>query len=296
MVEIHVLDAPSNLGLRPPEEGCIPGCYKAPGALRDQDLLSRLRAQDAGVVVPPRYRPEWWPGYGVRNGDAIAEYSIRLAARVAGILDQGGFPLVLGGDCSILIGNALALADRGRHGLVFIDGHSDFRHAGNAEFVGAAAGEDLAIVTGRGGALSSLGGHARYFDDHDTVVVGIREEDEYLDELRGLGISLHLANQMRGRSHETATSVLKQLERSGADGFWIHLDVDVLDAGIMPAVDSPDADGLHWDDLVALLEPLIAAPTASGMEVTVFDPDLDPDGSLAARLADHLVDSFQPGA
>ena len=38
----------------------------------------------------------------------------------------------------------------GRIGLVFIDGHSDFRHPGNAPYVGAAAGEDLALVTGRG--------------------------------------------------------------------------------------------------------------------------------------------------
>jgi arginase len=37
-------------------------------------------------------------------------------------------------------------------GLAFIDGHSDFRHLGNSEFVGSAAGEDLAIVTGRGDA------------------------------------------------------------------------------------------------------------------------------------------------
>lgn len=292
MREIHVLDAPSNLGLRPPEEGAVPGCYKAPGALRNEDLLPRLRARDAGVVVPPRYRSEWWPGYGVRNGDAIARYSIDLAARVGSILDQGGFPLVLGGDCSILVGNALALAERGRYGLVFIDGHSDFRHLGNAEFVGAAAGEDLAIVTGRGGPLSVLGGHDGYIGDADIAVAGIRGEDEYLDELRRLGMDVRLASEMRGRCSEAATSIVTQLERRGVDGFWIHLDVDVLDASIMPAVDSPDADGLQWDDLVAFLSPLIAAPSSVGMEVTVFDPDLDPDGSLTATLADRLIDSL----
>ncbi|MFD5265001.1 arginase family protein [Streptomyces sp. NPDC058335] len=28
------------------------------------------------------------------------------------------------------------------------------------------------------------------------------------------------------------------------DGFWVHLDADVLDPTVMPAVDSPDPDGL----------------------------------------------------
>ena len=45
-----VLDAPSNLGPRPPEEGAVPGCYKLPWALRDRKLLQRLDAEDAGSV------------------------------------------------------------------------------------------------------------------------------------------------------------------------------------------------------------------------------------------------------
>ncbi|HEX2294293.1 MAG TPA: arginase family protein [Actinomycetota bacterium] len=289
---IAVVDAPSNLGLRPPEEGSVPGCYKAPGALRDRRIVERLGARDAGVVVPPRYRAEWWPGYGVRNGEAIAHYSGRLAARIGEVLDSGDLPVVLGGDCSILVGAAVALADRGRYGLVFVDGHSDFRHAGNAEAVGAAAGEDLAIVTGRGGDLGRLGGHDRYFADADVVVAGIRPDDEYLEELRALGVRVHLAPEMRGRAGEVAAGAVAHMEERGVEGYWIHLDVDVLDAAVMPAVDSPDPDGLERPDLRELLEPLLASPLAAGMEVTVFDPDLDAGGSLAAALADDLVAAF----
>lgn len=287
------MDAPSNLGLRPPEEGSVPGCYKAPGALRDQGLLGRLGARDAGVVVPPRYRAEWWPGYGVRNSGAIARYSSVLAERVGGLLDDGCLPLVLGGDCSILIGNALALASKGRFGLVFVDGHSDFRHLGNAPAVGAAAGEDLAIVTGRGGELSKLGGRERYFADEDVVVAGIRRDDEYLGELRALGITTLLGPEMRGLGAAVGREIVAAMEESGVDGYWLHLDVDVLDAEVMSAVDSPDPDGLGWRDLAELLSPLVASPGLAGAEVTVFDPDLDPEGTLAAALADCLVEVFR---
>ena len=57
MRRIAILDAPSNLGLRPPTETSVPGCAKAPGALRDHGLLARLGARDAGCLTPPRYDP-----------------------------------------------------------------------------------------------------------------------------------------------------------------------------------------------------------------------------------------------
>ncbi len=50
--QITVLDAPSNLGLRPPEPGAVPGCYKLPWALRDRNLLAAIHATDAGSLVP----------------------------------------------------------------------------------------------------------------------------------------------------------------------------------------------------------------------------------------------------
>ena len=55
-----VLDGPSNLGLRPPVTGAVPGCYKLAGAIRDQGFLQRIGAGDAGCVTPPRYDREGW--------------------------------------------------------------------------------------------------------------------------------------------------------------------------------------------------------------------------------------------
>jgi hypothetical protein len=57
--KIVVFDAPSNLGLRPPEAGAPPGCYKLPWALRDRDLVAALGAEDGGALVPPHYSATW---------------------------------------------------------------------------------------------------------------------------------------------------------------------------------------------------------------------------------------------
>ena len=68
----------------------------------------------------------------------------------------------------------------------------------------------------------------------------------------------------------------------------MHFDVDVLDQEIMPAVDSPGSPGIDPDQLRIILSRLIADPRCAGMTVTIFDPDLDPDGSLAAWLVTFL--------
>src|SRR6201991_2846682 len=97
---ISDLDAPSNLGLRPPTPSSVPGCAKGPGALRDHGLVARLHARDGGCHTPPRYDPgSWRPGDGVSKAEDIAGYSVRLADRIGSIVAADEFPLVLGGDC-----------------------------------------------------------------------------------------------------------------------------------------------------------------------------------------------------
>lgn len=283
--EITVLDAPSNLGLRPPAEGIVPGCYKLPWALRDRNLLQRLQAADAGAVVPPQYCPEWKPGDGDRNARAIADYSLRLADRLETLLDRPNLALVLGGDCSVLIGNTLALKRRGRYGVAFLDAHSDFQHLGNTPAIGAAAGEDLAIVTGRGDErLTHLEQYGPYVREEDIHVVGVRPNDAYLDELTACGICFTTSTELREAVAERcAASVLDTVTRS-TQGFWLHLDLDVVDSSEMQAVDSPEPDGLLFSDLETLLHELLSSPYCLGMEVAIYDPDLDPLGVTAEQI------------
>ncbi|MEV4543914.1 arginase family protein [Micromonospora echinaurantiaca] len=300
MRRIAVLDAPSNLGLRPPTATSVPGCAKAPGALRDHDLLARLRARDAGCLTPPRYDPgDWRPGDGVCHAREISDYSVALADRIGSIIDRGEFPLVLGGDCSVLLGSALAMhrlgeAVGGRIGLVFVDGHSDFRHPGNASYVGAAAGEDLALVTGRGQAdLAAIEGRRPYFRDIDVVVLGIRAQDEYRLDLQAAGIVTRPVPALRAEgAARTAQWAHEQL--ADCAGYWVHIDVDVLDPAVMPAVDAPDPGGIAFAELEILLAGLVDTPHCLGVELTVFDPDYDPDGAYAAEIVNTVVAGLAP--
>ena len=76
-----------------------------------------------------------------------------------------------------------------------------------------------------------------------------------------------------------------------ADGFWLHLDLDVLSKAELPAVDYAADDGVTWDELLALLRPVLADPALLGADVTILNPTMDPDGRYAARAVELLRDA-----
>jgi arginase len=288
---IAVVDAPSNLGLRPPRAGEEPGVRKLAAALRGRGIVCRLDAFDGGRVAPPPYSSEVDPGTTVINGEAIREFSVDLACKVGALLGDGHFPLVLGGDCSILVGNMLALRSLGRFGLVFIDGHLDFRHPGNSAVVGAAAGAELALVSGRGPErLTNIEGSKPLVRDEDAFALGEREGDPETRDVADSGIEVwDLSAVRKTGAGEAAARTAEALEANGVDGFWIHLDADVLDDEVMPAVDSRQPGGLSYAELIELLRILLRSDLAAGMQVTIFDPELDPAGEIAEGLTSALV-------
>jgi arginase len=291
---VVVVDAPSNLGLSPPEEGREPGVRGLASALRGRGIVTRLGAEDGGGVTPPPYSPQLEPATGTRNGEAIRGFSLDLAERVGTVVRGGRFPLVLGGDCSILLGSMLALKKIGRFGLVFVDGHLDFRHPGNSARLGAAAGEDLALVTGRGsGRLTNLGGLGPLVRDEDVLALGEREDYPEWRDIHGTDITVWDLPRLRELGFAGAAGrAAEKLGTKGVEGFWVHLDADVLDDALMPAVDSRQPGGGDYAELVELLGPLLRSGLAVGMEITIFDPELDPTGEIAEAFTATVVEAF----
>lgn len=290
---IAILSAPTNLGLNPPEPGAVPGTAKAPEALREAGLHERLiraGAVDAGVVLPGRYVDAPRPHDVVRNQEAIVEHARRLAARLVGLRGDGLAPLVLGGDCSIAVGAGLATRVAGG-GFVHVDGHTDFRHLGNSPGVGAVGGEGLAALVGRHiPAIADIDGLGPYVAGDRVAHIGCRDDDEDLAEVEAALALVIPASEVILHGGARAAGRVRSVPGMN-DGYWIQVDVDVLDPIHMPAVDSPDPGGLSPDELIDLLRGL--APGAWGASVTIFDPDLDPDGVHARALSRVIAEGFE---
>jgi arginase len=288
-VEPLVIEVPSPLGLRPS------GLEFAPDALRAAGLHERLGAPDPVRIAIPPYSGVRDQRAGVLNPHGIAAVARDTADAVDRALASGRFPVVLGGDCSIMLGPLLALRRRGRYGLAFLDGHADFQHPAD-EPNGEVASLDLAVATGRGpDVLTDLDGLRPLVRDEDVALVGYRvldDNDHFGDEhIRSTAITTIDLSEVRvqGTGH-ALDAAMATVTQPGLDGFWVHLDVDVLDDALMPAVDYRHPDGLSWQEATALIGGLLASEKARGLEVTIFNPGLAPDNSLAVRLSSFIAE------
>lgn len=288
-----IVEAPSILGLEPT------GVERLGDRLLEHGLSERIAARRAGRLDTPPYDPERDPGTQTLNAHAIAAWTPRLADAVEAILDRGEFPVVLGGDCSILLGPMLALRRRGRYGLLFVDGHADF-YQPEANPNGEAASMDLAFATGHGPKLLvDLEGRAPLVRSEDTVAFGFRDAEEQArygsralpSELR----AFDLETLRRMGVQRAARAAVEHLTRPELDGFFVHLDADCLSDAIMPAVDYRIAGGLSWDELKITLATALASGRATGLEVTIYNPDLDTGGAAGRALADALAEVLGQG-
>jgi arginase len=283
-----IVEAPSVLGLFPK------GVERLPEALLGAGLAESLGARRAGRVEPPPYDPRRDPGTLLLNPSGIATYSVALGDAVGLVLGAGEVPVVLGGDCSILLGCLLPLRRRGRFGLFFLDGHADF-YQPEAEPNGEAASMDLALATGRGLAVvADPEGLRPLVRDEDVVAFGIRdaEDAETFGSQRIVDSGIELLDLAAVRRAGTAAALERALDwltRPELLGFWVHLDADVLDDAVMPAVDYRTPDGLTFDELATVLHAAAASGRMAGIDITIFNPALDPDGIIAAGFADAIA-------
>jgi arginase len=285
---IAVIEAPSALGLTPTGVDGLARTLMADG------IADRTHARYVGRIEPPPYHSQRDAETGILNAQAIAQWSPQLADAVGSVLDRGEFPLILGGDCSILLGSLLALKRRGRFGLLFIDGHADF-YQPEADPNGEVASMELALATGYGPSLlSNIEGRGPLAQSNDVVAFGFRDVDDQRQHgsqpLPETLLALDLETIRKMGMTAASRAALQRIAHSALDGFFIHLDADCLNDAIMPAVDYRLRDGFSWNELVSALTSALDSGRAVGMEVTIYNPSLDPDGSVGRQLTDMLVD------
>jgi arginase len=281
-----VIEAPSILGLKPT------GVDRLSQRVLENGLATRIHARRAGRVEPPLYMGIRDPDAQTNDARAISTWTPRLADAIERVVDAGDFPLILGGDCSILLGAALAFRRRGRFGLLFVDGHADY-YQPEANPNGEAASMDLALATGRGPALlTEIEGRAPLVRPEDVVAFGFRDAEEQRqygsqplpDEMLAIDLPA-----IRSTGIEPAIDrALDRLSASTIEGFFIHVDADCLDDGIMPAVDYRLPGGFSWDELTLVIRRAIGSGRAVGLELTIYNPALDDDGAAGRGLTDML--------
>lgn len=283
--QIDIIEAPLSVGVG------LAGVELMAAALRDAGLAAAVDAVSSRAVAEPFAAREIDPETALPEPRAVRDFLLRVADAVEQTCQNGRFPLVVGGDCTILLGCLAGAKRLGDLGLLFLDGHTDFNEPGYPD--NETASMDLYLATGRGpDVLSKLEGNAPLVNDRDVVCLGYRDATYVVDAggstPEGTEINLLPLEQIRnGGFGNTVADALDSLQTKSR-AFWLHFDVDVLNDAVMPAVDYRIADGLSVGEVVEIIRRARNTGHLRGMNITIYNPTMDWDGTAARLLVDLL--------
>jgi arginase len=292
--DIQLVSAPSVLGLTP---GGVEGLADT---LLQNGLAERLASSRQVITVPTLnhlYNEHRDEDTKCLNPQPLHDFSKSLGTIVKDVVSKNHFAFVLGGDCSILIGIMSGLKTIGSYGLVFIDAHADF-YEPEKSTTGQTADMDLAIVTGRGPEILTNINHLRpYVQDKNVVHIGQRDREEtqqyHSQDIKQTSITCFDLDMIRQQGIKTVMkNAFKHIASLNVDGYWIHFDTDVLDDAINPAVDYRLPGGLSFHEAEYVLKQLFDTGKIAGISVTIYNPDLDKDGTIGKNITSMLLNAF----
>jgi arginase len=263
---------------------------RAATALREAGLaFPGQKVLDGGDLHLPDPDPRRGERTGLLNENALTEMTAQLRDRVRDALAAGHFPFVFGGDCSVLLGIVPALTDTG---LLFLDGHEDTMPLDVSED-GEAANTEIGLLLGLTGRLLTgpLADSRGTLRADQLAVLGHRDEQWRrrfnVGSLREHGVWLRDAHEVAARPPDIGREAVQHLSHA-ADGWWLHVDLDVLDPAVFAAQGLPggpdDPGGLTWDQLTGTVSAALAYGGCVGASITIYDPDQDPAGDDARRI------------
>ena len=290
---LHVIGAPSSAG------AYAPGQERAPAALREAGLLNRLRSRgvtvdDQGDVPGFRWRVDREHPRAMNSEPAVAVAGA-VSERVAESLVAGAAVLVLGGDCTVGVGTVAGASNSSQPvGLVYVDLDADLNtpettEDGALDWMGVA---HLLGLPGTVPALGSLGSRRPMLSPDEILLFAV---DNITPAERAVidthGIAMISCADVSADPAGTARRVVEDWAQR-FDRLVVHVDVDVLDYLDLPIAEETRRNrGLRFDQLVAALRVLVAAPNWVALTVCEINPDHgEADGSTLETLSDGLAD------
>jgi arginase len=274
------------------------GIANAIHVLREAGLGERFAAvgdvRDAGDL-------QLLEGNGVRGASgllnelALGRLVEATGKAVRGSLEGGRRPILVGGDCPVLLGALAAGRDRfGETGLLHVDGHED-AWPPQLSPTGEASDSEVAIALGRVGQLPEpLDRLAPLLAPEAVAMLGPRDRREIeeggAESLEGSVALFRDDEAIRASAAETSASEAIASLTGRSPTFWLHIDLDALRTDEFPAADYTQPGGLTWPELLAIARRTLAEPGCFGCSVVIYNPDLDPERTSAARIVRFVSD------
>ena len=247
---------------------------RGPSLLFEAGLADRLQANVIDIQAEPSMADG--PLDQCATEQAIMRHASRVSDAVFQAIQEGMFPVVIGGDHTSALGFYSGLARaHGQTGIIWVDTHPDLNTPETSPS-GNIHGMVLAGLLGRGSAAMVKTTESCQTRDEHVAMIGIRAADEgeqrWLDEGK---IHCMTMDTVRERGLETCMNDAIDTANNAASGFGLTIDIDVLDPEVAPFVATPIENGLEIAELSAALATISNSPRLLGLEVVEFTPRQD---------------------
>lgn len=291
-MKVSIVGAPVDLGAG------RRGVDMGPSAIRYADLEADLRnmgcevADLGNIEVPvPESMDEGTPE--AKYLEPIVAMAERLTDRVAGIVEDGTFPLILGGDHSVSLGSVAGVARHRAVGLIWIDAHGDFNTPETSPS-GNVHGMVLAALAGYGiPRMVDVGGFAPKVRPDRIALIGVRELDPGEKVLlREAGAHVYTMHDIDLRGLSSVVNEAIERVTGGMEGIHVSLDLDVVDPQQAPGVGTPVLGGLSFRETHLAMEMVADSRQLVSMDVVEVNPILDAHNETAQRAVQFTLSAL----
>lgn len=294
-MNIHLIGVPMDLGAGRRGVDMGPSAIRIAGVAEKLRQLGHSVVDEGDIVIKPPEQQKV-QNAKLRYLSEIVRACTILSTKVETILQNSGFPLVIGGDHSIAIGTTAGIASyaasrKKRLGILWIDAHGDM-NTDSTTPSGNIHGMPLAASMGFGAIeLISVGGDFRKVDPKDVVLIAIRDlDDGERENIRKLGVNIFTMEQID--KYGMAVVMEKALRKlNKVDFLHVSLDLDAIDPSVAPGVGTPVKGGLDYREAHLIMETLFEQGKVNSLEVVEVNPILD-NRNQSAEFASELILSF----
>jgi arginase len=275
-MKLNLFGIPSQFG------GHVSGPELTPSTLRTKGIITRLIEKNVDVkdlgnsklqdCMPRHISPPIlnWPSPRI-----IWEETMKS-------LEEGycndRFLLVLGGDCSVIVGTTSFLSSYYGEDLhvILVDSHVDNFKPKNDMRVGAAT-MGLWLLANE----NMFWEKPNNLDYTSFSVIGCHDFSTLSVSTDGIELITLEKLRVKGIKESIGEFLAKLPENKK---IFIHFDVDVIKESEMPAAYFPCKDGLTFDECHLVLWELLKDNRIIGLEITEFSPLKDVSGEMAEKL------------
>ncbi len=230
-----------------------------------------------------------------KNEKEIEKYNTALYQLMLTEIQNGAFPILLGGDHSVAVASALASNQvHGDLGIIWLDAHTDFNTFAST-VTGNIHGLPLAAITGYHCEELRTFHKGPVIDPHKAVVVGARAVDpEEWTNLRDAGVTVFTTEDIQLMG---ASEVMERAFRIAGEKAHVSYDLDLIDPKTAPGVSVPETEGISEQEAMDL----VAELTRNIDKIVSFDlvelnPLRDLNGrteDLAVRILDQIMEAVK---